>query len=263
MNKQMNPNPETARAVEEYLINTGMEMQKAMNTPMELQINGGTYCYHDGKLERMLHYLPEDEEQPNVMPVFSLNGLVDMIKADVDGLFAPGHPMHIVRVTNETTVEVISPALGHHKRRHIRVVCKAPVPQIPFGKFLETEDFQVVMQTCFAESEARNVVMQIAGSASKEQSMRKSDDGMAQTVQVKTGVVTVGDVTIKNPVPLTPLRTFHEVDQVTSPFILRFDENANAALYEGDGGAWKLQAVTRVAKWLREKLEGCNICVIG
>lgn len=263
MNKQMNPNPETARAVEEYLIKTGMDLQKAKDTPMEMQINGATYCYHDGRMERMPYYPPEDEIQPDTMHVFSLNGLVDMIKADVDEMFKHGNPTHIVRVTNETTVEVISPALGYRQRRHSRIVCKAPVPYINFGKFLETEDFQVMMQTCFTESEPRNVVMQIAGSASKEQSMRKSDDGMAQTVQVKTGVVTVGDVTIKNPVPPTPLRTFYEVDQVTSPFILRFDENARAALYEGDGGAWKLQAVTRVADWLREKLADCNVCVIG
>lgn len=263
MNKQMNPNPETARAVEEYLVQTGKALQKAENTPIEMQINGAHYCYYNGRLERMPHYLPDDDAQPPIMSVFSLNGLVDTIKADVDGLYAKDKPMHIVRVTNERLVEVISPALGYRQNRHVRLQCNAPVPNISFGKFLATEDFQVMMQTCFAESEPRNVVMQIAGSASKEQSMRKSDDGMAQTVQVKTGVVTVGDVTIKNPVPLTPLRTFHEVEQVTSPFILRFNENANAALYEGDGGAWKLQAVTRVAAWLREKLSGCNVCVIG
>jgi len=263
MNMKMDMNPETARAVEEYLIKTGMDMQKAKDTPLEMNINGGVYCYHDGRLESIPETLPNDPIQPYEIKVFSLNGLVDMIKADVDGMFAEGNPTHIVRVTNETTVEVISPALGLRQRRYVRITCDAPVPHIAFGRFLETEDFQVMMQTCFEETEARNVVMQLAGSMSKEQSMRKSDDGMAQTVQVKTGVVSVGDVTVKNPIPLTPLRTFHEVEQVTSPFILRFDENAKAALYEGDGGAWKLHAVTRVANWLREKLEGCNVCVIG
>lgn len=93
--------------------------------------------------------------------------------------------------------------------------------------------------------------------------MRKSDDGMTQTVQVQTGVVTVGDVSLKNPIPLTPLRTFYEVEQVTSPFILRFDENAKAALYEGDGGAWRLYAVDSVVGWLRYHLADCNVCVIG
>lgn len=230
MNKQMNPNPETARAVEELLIKTGKEIQKAQEQVQTLEINGGIYAYYDGRLTRVDRTLPPDMPEPAYVTVFSLHGLVDMIKADVDGMFAEGQPTHIVRVTDETTVEVMSPALGIHKMRHRRIYCKAPVPQIRFGQYLETEDFQVMMQTCFEKSEARDLVMTLAGSVSKEQSMRKSDDGMTQTVQVQTGVVTVGDVSLKNPIPLTPLRTFYEVEQVTSPFILRFDENAKAAL---------------------------------
>ena len=262
-NQMMNPNPETARAVEEYLMKTGVKLQEANEKPEVLEINGGVYAFFGGRMNRMERVLPDDLPEPQSVQVFSLNGLVDMIRADVDGMFAEDQSTHIVRVTDETTVEVISPALGMHRSRYRRILCKAPVPRIRFGEYLETEDFQVMMQTCFMESEARNLVMRLAGSMSREQSMRKSDDGMTQTVQVQTGVVTVGDVSLKNPVPLTPLRTFYEVDQVTSPFILRFDENARAALYEGDGGAWRLKAVTAVADWLRKQLKDCNVCVIG
>ena len=261
-NQMMNPNPETARAVEEYLIKTGVQLQEAKEKPEVLEINGGVYAFFGGRMNRMERVLPDDPPEPSTVQVFSLNGLVDMIRADVDGMFSYDKPTHIVRVTDETTVEVLSPALGVHRSRHRRILCKAPVPRIRFGEYLET-DFQVMMQTCFMESEARNLVMRLAGSMSREQSMRRSDDGMTQTVQVQTGVVTVGDVSLKNPVPLTPLRTFYEVEQVTSPFILRFDENAKAALYEGDGGAWRLKAVTGVADWLRKKLANYNVCVIG
>ena len=262
-NQMMNPNPETARAVEEYLISTGVKLQEAKEKPEVLEINGGVYAFFGGRMNRMEHVLPDDMPEPSSVTVFSLNGLVDMIRADVDGMFAEGNPMHIVRVTDETTVEVLSPALGIHRVRHRRILCQAPVPRIRFGQYLETEDFQVMMQTCFEKSEARDMVMTLAGSVSREQSMRKSDDGMTQTVQAQHGVVTVGEVRLNNPVPLTPLRTFYEVEQVTSPFILRFDENAKAALYEGDGGAWRLKAVSAVADWLRRNLEGLNVCVIG
>ena len=54
-----------------------------------------------------------------------------------------------------------------------------------------------------------------------------------------------------------------EVEQPESPFILRFNENANAALFEGDGGAWKLRAVENIRAWLAGKLEGCNVEVIA
>ena len=62
---------------------------------------------------------------------------------------------------------------------------------------------------------------------------------------------------------LTPLRTFYEVEQPTSPFVLRFNEDAEAALFEGDGGAWQLRAVENIKNWLTAQLIGCNVEVIA
>jgi len=49
----------------------------------------------------------------------------------------------------------------------------------------------------------------------------------------------------------------------TVMLILRFNENANAALFEGDGGAWKLRAVQNIRNWLVESLAGCNVEIIA
>jgi|LSQX01.3.fsa_nt_gb hypothetical protein len=66
-----------------------------------------------------------------------------------------------------------------------------------------------------------------------------------------------------DPVELTPLRTFHEVEQPSNPFVLRFSENAQAALFEGDGGAWMLTAVENIRAWLADALTGYNVEVIA
>ena len=261
--REIPSNPETARAVEEFLVETGKRMANAENMPMEVNINGRTYLYYDKRLVEISEKRPEEPAEPACVSTYSLTGLVDYIKADVDGKFLPEERTSLVRVINPWTVEVLSAATGHEARRYPRVCCKADIPDISFGRHIETEDFQVMMQTCFLKSEPRDVVMQLAGSVKKEQSMQTSDDGMTQVVQVQTGVVTVGNVSLKNPVPLTPIRTFYEIEQVESPFVLRFDANGRPALFEGDGGAWKTEAVHRIAKWLREQLADCNVVVIS
>lgn len=261
--REIPSSPETARAVEEFLVNTGKHMAEAENKPTEVNVNGRTYLYYDKRLVEIEGKKPEDPNEPYCVSTYSLSGLVDFIKADVDGKFLHEEKTSIVRVINPWDVEVVSAATGYGAHRYARVRCKADVPNISFGKHIETEDFQVMMQTCFLKSEPRDIVMQLAGSVKKEQSMQTSDDGMTQVVQVQTGVVTSGNVSIKNPVPLTPRRTFYEIEQVESPFVLRFDNNGRPALFEGDGGAWKTEAVHRIAQWLREQLAECNVVVIS
>lgn len=251
---------EAASAVERFLVETGGKLAEASEEVKTYDIAGSTYAVYRGSMQRIT---PHDFPEPDAVEVFSLQGLVDFIKADVDGFFAFDSERHIVRVSDEKTVEVLSKAIGYNRKRSVRVRCRAKTPNIRLNMSMNTDQFQVMLQTCFEQSDNRDTVMRIAGTVSKEQAIRKSDDGMKQTVQIETGVATKQDVTFKNPVALTPIRTFLEIEQPSSPFILRFDDDANAALYEGDGGAWKLAAVARIAAWLRANLDGLNVDVIA
>lgn len=59
------------------------------------------------------------------------------------------------------------------------------------------------------------------------------------------------------------MRTFSEVDQPESNFTLRVNENAECALYESDGGAWKNEAVSSIAHYVRQKLYASNVVVMA
>ena len=256
-------NPETARAVEEYLVGVGKELTDKRYTPHVEEINGGHYLFYNGQFSRVERFNEKDVPVPETVRFFTLQGLVDYILTDVDGIFTQEKEKFIVRVSDEKHVQILSKPLGYHRKRYVVADCVAPVPEIKFDRHMQTEEFQTMLQTCFEESENRNIVLTLAGSVHKEQSMRKSDDGMKQTVTIKDGVSTYADITFKNPVNLTPLRTFHEVKQPNSPFVLRFDEEGKPALFNGDGGAWKLKAVQNVVEWLRNQLNGKNVEVIG
>ena len=53
---------------------------------------------------------------------------------------------------------------------------------------------------------------------------------------------------------LRPFRTFQEVEQPESEFLLRLDEDGNIGLFEADGGMWKLTARQTVKAFLEKKL---------
>ena len=183
---------------------------------------------------------------PESLYTFSLSGLVAFIRADVDGFFSEAGYRHIVHVHNERVVKILLKLTDKEMRRPSLATCIASNLEIPFGKFLAPEEFQIMVQTRILPGENRDTVLRLAGAIKAEQSMQTADDGFSQKVTIKRGVATVGDVVVKNPVELAPLRTFFEVEQPVSPFVLRFNEQANVALFEGDGGAWKLQAVRNI-----------------
>ena len=53
----------------------------------------------------------------------------------------------------------------------------------------------------------------------------------------------------------SPYRTFIEVEQPESKFIFRMREGGACALFEADGGAWKLDAQNAVYEYLKDRLK--------
>jgi hypothetical protein len=258
--------PEAVRAKEEYLFSMGAGTQKEieeLKAPvLFVDKNGEQYIYCNGKYERVDLRKPDHIVKAEAFETFSLDGLIDFIKADTEGQF-DGDFRHMVRVKSPTLVEVIAPKRGYWQERELVAYCKAVVPDISFGRYMDTEQFQIMVQTCFMESENRAKVLQVAGSVRKEQNMQTADDGVSQKITVNAGVSTATDVIVKNPVTLIPFRTFREVEQPESPFVLRFNEDGNAALFTGDGSKWKLEAVSAIRQYLQNALRDDNVDIIA
>ncbi len=255
--------PDAVRAKEEYLVKTGIDIGTLRTIPTVINIEGHSYIYQNGKWQLVDEVLPKDPLGPITFNTFSLGGLVDFIRADIDGMFSDPTVRHLVSVQDARTVAVISPLTQHERKRFTIAQCQLDIQQIPFGRYLDAEEFQIMVQTRMLPSENRNTVLGLAGAIKSEQSMQTADDGFSQKVTIKRGVATVGDVVVKNPVDLYPIRTFFEVEQPSSPFVLRFNEQAQVALFEGDGGAWKLEAVQNIKKWLIDALRDCNVEIIA
>lgn len=61
-------------------------------------------------------------------------------------------------------------------------------------------------------------------------------------------------VQVKPRVALRPFRTFLEVEQPVSEFLLRLDDDGNVGLFEADGGMWQQTAKASIAAYFEDKL---------
>lgn len=66
-----------------------------------------------------------------------------------------------------------------------------------------------------------------------EKSVRTNDNGVTQTVEARQGVSLNAMVDVKPRVMLRPFRTFLEVEQPESEFLLRVDPDEGIWLFRG------------------------------
>lgn len=118
------------------------------------------------------------------------------------------------------------------------------------GKYFEQEDFIIELLTKFPDGESRDNLIKLVSSVKAERMQTSDDDGISQVVAKKAGVVLAQIEKVKNFWPLTSYKTFPEVDQPVINYRLRLhqrsEELPSFALYECDGGAWKVNCVNKV-----------------
>nr|WP_228728307.1 hypothetical protein [Brevibacillus composti] len=186
---------------------------------------------------------------PDALVVRNLSGLVDYLIHNYDN-----QPPVLVHVASPTQVDVLSTFNTDYNRNHL-LRAEALLPKIPFGQFLDTEQFNILLQSCFVSNEDRAMVLKVIGNIKEETVSTFGDDGVSQQVTAKTGVATVENVVVPNPVTLKPFRTFVEIEQPESEFIFRMRTGPAAGLFEADGGTWKLTAIARIKDYLQAALE--------
>jgi hypothetical protein len=198
--------------------------------------------------DKKLHLI----EQPTAeaIRVRSISGLVDYLKSDFDN-----YDRLMIHVSSPTTVVCFS-QLNNDCNRSEYIKAEAMIPSFDFDRWYDTENFNIKLQSCFVKNEDRDIMLKVVGNIKEETVSTVGDDGVSQAVVAKTGVATVANVKVPNPVVLKPYRTFVEVDQPESEFIFRMQSGPRCALFEADGGKWKLDAMNNIKNYLQEELKG-------
>lgn len=234
----------------EYLVGLGID-----NNPL---VNVGEKTYSVKQL------IPVKEVGPAALEFNFLDSLVTYLKEKIDHLSIQ---TLIIDIESPTNISLRTEVIGKFNERFTPVRCTALLELFPWGKFVSPEEFVIMAQSRFVETEDLAKIRAIAGNVRSEEVIQFSDDGVSQQVTAKSGVARVEQIVIPPRVKLAPYRTFVEIEQPESEFVFRARKAGdlpNFALFEADGGAWRIEAMKRIKAYLDKKLEGIeNVVVLG
>src|ERR1035437_10944499 len=191
---------------------------------------------------------------PQDVDVVTLAGFADLIKAGLEAKeFAEAYMIH---VQDEHTVTLKAKTSDEYGRRLVLVQAK-PVPfdRFHFGQWISQEEFVIGVASLFAESPDKQYVLDMASTLTNDASTTGEDDGFTQRVNLKKGLRLKEATTLKPRVDLAPYRTFPELEQPVSSFVLRAKCDGSATpflmLVEADGGRWKIDAIAKIAEAMK------------
>lgn len=133
------------------------------------------------------------------------------------------------------------------------------LPVFPFDKYMDPESFIIKAKALFVPSEELDNVVAMASRVVAQNEIITKDDGLSQEVSVRKGVsgALKGSEENKGMYALRPWRTFRELEQPKSSFILRFkatDGIPQIALFDAEGGIWRNTAVMAIKEYILDQL---------
>lgn len=216
--------------------------------PIIQQIGSSTFAINsDGYAREILPSI----YHPDTLPLHSLEALVTLVQTEAAAMDAPLY----ITIPDHLTVRCFGqPDPGTRYFRQVYYEAHATdVPGFRDG-YREQEKAIIELRSRFAPGEGVDYLLDLLSRISKEDGVTTIDNGVSQTVEARQGVALKAMVQVKPRVPLRPFRTFQEVEQPESEFLLRLDEEGNIGLFEADGGMWKLAARQIIKAFLEANL---------
>lgn len=192
---------------------------------------------------------------PETITLNGLDSLCKLIRNEATDLFCGDQILQIlVQVVSYNHVRVYTTLDGEMDRRYL-YKCQADTPEAKTDRWLDHEAAIIQLQSMYIPNEDTAYLLHLLSSVSKDSKVTTLDNGVTQTVEARKGVALMGNVQVKPRVTLRPFRTFLEVEQPESEFILRLNDNGEINLIGADGGAWKLEAVRNIAAYFETQLK--------
>ena len=210
------------------------------------EIEGVTFSDHE------LHEIAPIVYRRNGMCFGSLDAIVKMVRTELPEYEDMiGLPVFI-QVIDHLNVDVFTRADGQEERLYpYHATCR----DVEFKEGWRDQQTAIIeIKSRFLPTEDSNYLLSLISRLNSEQGVQSVDNGVSQTVTAKTGVSLMQTETVKPRLAMQPFRTFREVAQPESEFILRLDEKGRIGLFEADGGMWKIEAKLNIQRYFEGKL---------
>lgn len=196
--------------------------------------------------------------------VITLSALVKLYKSKFEAIDEVPTVFH---VTSEVGVAVYGSFSNDYAQRTAYAVASfADVKSFTFGTWLDQETFIIGLQAHVKDAGDRQYLLDLTSRIAINDQLEITDNGVSQDVTAKTGASLKQIISLKPRVTLAPFRTFREIEQPSSEFVFRVRKGTRGtpelALFEADGGAWKLTAMQSIAEYLTNAIANDAATVI-
>lgn len=224
-------------------------IQETANKPVLREIGGNTYIIdREGQYEQVKPEL----EYPAELTLTSLDALVKMVKTEASELDVPLYitiPDHLTAICfSQPDSELRFNRVSYYRAK------ATDVPGWQSDVKMGFEEMQIALRTRFQETPDALYAMKLLSDITTGGKITFNDNGIATSVVTQKGVALQSNEAIRPIVRLKPYRTFQEVEQPESPFLIRVSERG-ISFTEADGGMWKLSARQTIKAFLEGRLE--------
>lgn len=225
------------------MLKSFVEKIAELSTPKTYEVDGCVYA------SKRLEFVQEKKHRPNCIDVTGLDSICKLVRNEITHV---GRQI-FVQVSGYRQVTVFT-TLDNAEERFYLYKCEADTPSITIGRFMPYENAIIEIRSLYIPTQDTQYLIQLLSSVSSESKVTSSDNGVTQKVEAKAGIALNTLVEVKPRVTLKPFRTFIEVEQPESEFLLRVSDKGEIGLFPADGGVWKLEATRNVAGYFEKEL---------
>lgn len=199
--------------------------------------------------QELVHVM-DKKPMPRCIELTGLDSICKMVRNETEHIGL----QIFIQVKDYHSVSVFT-TLDEDEDRLYLYKCAADTPAVTTDRFMAYEKAVIELRSLYIPNEGTKYLLQLLSSISNESKVTSTDNGVTQQVEARSGIALNSMVKIEPRVTLQPFRTFIEVEQPASEFLLRISERGEIGFFPADGGVWKLEATRNVAAYFEDKLK--------
>lgn len=227
------------------MLEAAIEKILSLAKPQIYEKDGHTFSISEENIEEIRPVV----DRPGTLTVSSLDSLVKIVKTE--GI-KDDTPLYVT-VPNHLTVSCFGQFKRDDRCSRTKYYCatEKTVPGWEEEVKLSFEDAIIALRTCFQPTQDTEYALKLLSEITTGAKITFNDNGVATSVVTRKGIDLQSNQAIRPIITLRPYRTFQEVEQPASQFLIRVNEN-RISFIEADGGMWKLAARKTIVEYLEK-----------
>lgn len=235
------------------MLKAAIEKIMELAKPRTFEVDGETFLANNsGDCKQVRTEL----DKVQTIDLSSLDALVAFVKTEATKRY---EKVYITIQTHKTVDCITHPSDRlRNERTYLYKAYATDVPGWDSKVTLPFEEAMIALRTRFQATTDTEYALKLLSDITTGSKVTYNDNGVATSVVTKRGIDLQTNSSIRPIISLRPYRTFQEVEQPASQFLIRINERG-ISFIEADGGMWKLDARKTVKTYLESALEA-EIC---